>query len=465
MLSLAELGRRKEHKFTETSPGADNLKLNWWKVHSANMLGNEISGWVREQNFAGGRVTREYPQDWVDFQTIEGAHDHAHTLCAKSKAYVDYACDKDMPATAALDKLSPLMKSVYQAICPGSNGERAIDELCVAAKDRWQSLRASRLIIRHESEWANASKWKSLTAELEKETGANAQYAAEQRRIEKLVWWEEVKARLPDLPGPAVFHMHPVGVVGNYFSVGQLRCTNCATDLFPAEDKLREIFKDISDGDADAFADSLFNVFTVYGINTCHRVSHFLAQCEVECSGFTAFSENLYYSNGDYLWSTYPSALKAGLGRLYPRMSLSEMEQYTKQHLVKNDRKLGEVLFGDGQHPGKDYRGRGLLHMTWLPTYEEYKVHSGIDVVNDPNLVTIDPFVAADSAAWFWYSRSINKKADDNDIRGVTFKISPALKEFARRKSAAKRVFEMLNKGGGQCGDRWRGSLTERKGW
>ncbi|KAI3589516.1 hypothetical protein D9X30_5099 [Cupriavidus sp. U2] len=134
MLSLAELGRRKEHKFTETSPGADNLKLNWWKVHSANMLGNEISGWVREQNFAGGRVTREYPQDWVDFQPIEGAHDPAHTLCAKSKAYVDYACDKDMPATAALDKLSPLMKSVYQAICPGSNGDRAIDELCVA----WQ---------------------------------------------------------------------------------------------------------------------------------------------------------------------------------------------------------------------------------------------------------------------------------------------------------------------------------------
>lgn len=217
VLSLAVLGRGKENRIAETTPGTDSLALNWWKVVSANMLGNEISGWVREQNFAGGRVTREFAQKWVDFQTIEGAHDPAHTLCGVSRAYVEYACNKDMPAVSGFDKLSPLMQSVYRETCPGGNRNQAADELCVASKDPWQSLRASRLIIRHESEWANAGKWKHLIAELENATAPEKQNEAEQRRIEKLVWWEEVKALVPDLPGPTVFHMHPAAVVGNFF--------------------------------------------------------------------------------------------------------------------------------------------------------------------------------------------------------------------------------------------------------
>jgi hypothetical protein len=40
-------------------------------IASANVHRHNIRGWMREQNFAGGRVTREFAQKWVDFLPIE----------------------------------------------------------------------------------------------------------------------------------------------------------------------------------------------------------------------------------------------------------------------------------------------------------------------------------------------------------------------------------------------------------
>ena len=110
MYSLAGLGRDRNRQFTE--PQADKnvgRAVNWWRVGSADALGNPIDGWVREYNHAGGRVTREFAQKWVDFQCLADAHDPAHTIFATGKAWVDYAGGADVPHVAALDKLSSLM--------------------------------------------------------------------------------------------------------------------------------------------------------------------------------------------------------------------------------------------------------------------------------------------------------------------------------------------------------------------
>ena len=214
--SLAGLARNPKDQQVETTAGSDGLKLSWWHVQSADVRGQAIDGWVREQNFAGGRVTREFAQKWVDFQTLEDAHDPTHTMFATPKAFVDYATGADVPERAALGKLSPLMASIHRAVYLTGDGSRAADELCVAAEDPWAALRMSRLIIRHESEWANPDKWKQLIAEIEKKTGPQAQHEAEQKRIEKLVWWDDVKAGVVDLPGSDVFHVHPIALVGNF---------------------------------------------------------------------------------------------------------------------------------------------------------------------------------------------------------------------------------------------------------
>jgi hypothetical protein len=222
--SLAELARQPGNPSTETTAASDGQKLNWWKVDSADALGNDISGWVREQSFAGGKVTREFAQKWVDFQTLEDAYDPTHTMFATPKAFVDYAIGADVPEPRALGKLSPLMASIYRALYQTGDGSKAADELCAAADNSWTALRMSRLIIKHESEWANPDKWKQLIAEIEKQTGPQAQHEAEQKRIEKLVWWDDVKVHLTDLPGSDVFHIHPIALAGNFLKAGGCDC-------------------------------------------------------------------------------------------------------------------------------------------------------------------------------------------------------------------------------------------------
>ncbi|CAG9255549.1 hypothetical protein BDI4_450019 [Burkholderia diffusa] len=81
---------------------------------------------------------------------------------------------------------------------------------------------ASRLIVKHESEWANPSKWTQLIAELEKHTGSKPQHGEEQKRIEKLAWWSDVKAGVPGFPAPEVFHIHPIGLAANFHFGSQL---------------------------------------------------------------------------------------------------------------------------------------------------------------------------------------------------------------------------------------------------
>jgi hypothetical protein len=174
--------------------------VSWWHVENANALGNPIDGWVREYNHASGRVTREFAQTWIDFQCLADTHDPAHTIFATSKAWADYANGADVPGAAALDKLSPLMGGkVYRALFAKGDGSHAADDLCNAgASDAghypWLMQASSRLIVKHESEWANPEKWKQLIAELEKQTGPKPQHAEELKRIDKLTWWDEVKA-------------------------------------------------------------------------------------------------------------------------------------------------------------------------------------------------------------------------------------------------------------------------------
>ena len=103
--------------------------------------------------------------------------------------------------------------------------------------------------------------------------------------------------------------------------------------------------------------------------------------------------------------------------------------------------------------------------MTWLGTYKQYKMASGIDVADDPSKVENDSFVAADSSAWFWNSHAISTSADANNVRGVTKVINPAMKDFALRKDATKRAFEHLNKGQQPCKHDWESTLTGENGW
>ncbi|CAM2186702.1 hypothetical protein PSAC2689_70005 [Paraburkholderia sacchari] len=230
--TFAALQKGTGNSFLETVPGNDGQKRRWWKVDGADMLRYAFSGWVREQSFAGGRVTREFAQSWIDFECHGEGHDPAHTIFASTGDYVDYALGSDTPEAGSLGKLSPLMAAIYRALYPEGDGFRAADQLRGLVQEThgdgfpWIAFRASRLIPKHESEWANPAKWQELIRAIEERTGPKPEHEEEKKRIAKLVWWDEVAAGVSGFPGPDVCHINPIGLVGNFFksanNIGEL---------------------------------------------------------------------------------------------------------------------------------------------------------------------------------------------------------------------------------------------------
>jgi hypothetical protein len=228
----AELERRTDKPFTEDGNGTDGKKRRWWKVESADVRRQDISGWVREENFPGGRISREFAQKWVDFELFDAAHDQTHTIFATTAGYLDYITGANVPHPGARDKLSPLMQMACQHLYKRGDGLQAANDLCVASQDPWTAVGASRLIVKHESEWANPEKWTPLIAEFEKISRNREALTAEHRRIQALTWWTEVKAHYPALPDPKVFHIHPIGMVGNFGATDDCECGGCYVDKF-----------------------------------------------------------------------------------------------------------------------------------------------------------------------------------------------------------------------------------------
>ncbi|NIE55018.1 MULTISPECIES: glycosyl hydrolase 108 family protein [unclassified Burkholderia] len=222
--SLAELARDQKRRVAEPHPNPKpnpDYPVSWWHVEGVNAQGQSIDGWVCDFNHPSGRVTREFAQKWIDFECVADTHDPAHTIFATTQKWVDYASGANVADHASRSNLSPLMSKVYDALFTKGDGKQAADELCTLSQTErggypWLTQAASRLIVKHESEWANPSKWKQLIAELEKKTGPKPHHEEEQKRIDKLAWWDEVTAGVAGFPEADVNHINPIGFVANF---------------------------------------------------------------------------------------------------------------------------------------------------------------------------------------------------------------------------------------------------------
>jgi len=235
---MATLPRDASHMVVETHAGNDGQKRSWWKVDSVDMQGQPITGWVREQSFAGGMVTREHAQSWIDFRCHDEDHDPTHTIFASTQDFVDFSTDPAKPDRGAKARLSPLMASIYSELYPTGDGINAADQLSNIGQSSpgsgfpWVAFRASRLIPRHQSEWANPAKWQELVNAIEQHTGPQPEHEEEKKRIGNLVWWDAVKAGVQGFPESDVFHIHPVALVGNFRKLDSCSCGCCLENDF-----------------------------------------------------------------------------------------------------------------------------------------------------------------------------------------------------------------------------------------
>ncbi len=149
-----------------------------------------------------------------------------------------------------------------------------------------------------------------------------------------------------------------------------------------------------------------------FGITTNLRLAHFLAQCALESTGFTATVENLNYS-ANRLMQVFPKYFRnvdpAAYAHNQPKIG---------SRVYANRMGNGDEASGDGFK----FRGRGYIQLTGKNNYTSFSTFVGEDCVADPDLVATKYPLA--SAAFYFNSNNIwaicDRGADDATVTRVT---------------------------------------------
>ena len=146
------------------------------------------------------------------------------------------------------------------------------------------------------------------------------------------------------------------------------------------------------------------------GITDPEELAALMATTAHESGNFRATSENLNYSATTLmkLWpKRFPTRDKAA--------AVANGGPQAVANSVYGGR-MGNNSNGDGWK----YRGRGFIQLTGKSNYQAFAKATGIDVVNNPDLLAT-PDMAAKSALHFWSTRKgLRQKAQNGDIVGVT---------------------------------------------
>jgi predicted chitinase len=319
----------------------------------------------------------------------------------------------------------------------------------------------SQLIIHTESEWLHSvGKWDALD-ELLGHSGStpHKNWLAEKERMREASWWAEV-AEGVGLPADGrVHHLHPVGLVAAFTSnhPNSLICKKCNTTITLTKAFLNEICSTAVQPELiDAMVDASKQKFKKYGVNSCQQIKHLLAQAKKETGGFIDLRESLNYSRKTYtarkLYNLAPTAINTGLTRR--GISFTDLEEkltWIDQNLIGNDLAYGEHCFGSDEQPGRDYRGRGLIHLTHYETYKLCAKDTGLKIDHNPDLVHTDLAIAIETALWFWQTKAIGAIAEDPFMLGdsgviaVTRPINAGLAGLSDRQKYMREISKTFN--------------------
>lgn len=164
---------------------------------------------------------------------------------------------------------------------------------------------------------------------------------------------------------------------------------------------LQQCLPHATKANVEKYCDKLTLAMNNYFINTPRRQAHFIAQLSQE-SG-----------------------------------SLRYTEEIASGEAYEGRKDLGNTEPGDG----KRYKGRGLMQITGRSNYKVLSQELNYDFISKPEELT-KPGAACFSAAWFWWSRHLNRFADIDAIETITKRINGGLTHFEERKAA----FEICKK-------------------
>lgn len=100
---------------------------------------------------------------------------------------------------------------------------------------------------------------------------------------------------------------------------------------------------------------------------------------------------------------------------------------------------LGNTQQGDGVK----FKGRGLIQITGRANYTAYMHYCKFDVVSNPELLE-RPLGAVKSSMWFWNLHGLNRLADADNIKAITYRINGGYNGLAERERYLLRAKEAL---------------------
>ncbi|WP_458729732.1 glycoside hydrolase family 19 protein [Pseudomonas brenneri] len=117
-----------------------------------------------------------------------------------------------------------------------------------------------------------------------------------------------------------------------------------------------------------------------------------------------------------------------------------EKLNWIDKYLIGNDKAYGAHCYGHEEKPGKDFRGRGLIHLTHYETYKKCARETGLAIDSNPELLENDFSIAIETALWFWRDRKVGAIAErdfrfgEDAVVAVTRPINTGLEGLAERK-------------------------------
>lgn len=179
--------------------------------------------------------------------------------------------------------------------------------------------------------------------------------------------------------------------------------------------------------------------FSVFGINSEKRLTHFLTQIIHESGFLTRQYENLNYSEQG-LVNTWPS--RFGKGHLDPKL------------YAKNPGKIANVVYAGRmgnteEGDGWKFRGRGMIQLTGKSMYQEiykqmYSINNTIpDFTKDPDAVLNKEYCLCVTLI-FWNLRRCNNYADTHNIRSITKAINGGYIGLEEREQLLEKINKII---------------------
>ena len=199
--------------------------------------------------------------------------------------------------------------------------------------------------------------------------------------------------------------------------------------------------------DAVTWAAALDAPMRSSGMTTSRRIAMFLGQCAEESAGFSELVENLHYS-ADHLCKEWPERFIPG--STFTNYCAADPEALAN-HVYANRMGNGDEPSGDGW----TFRGRGIIQLTGRTNYSQFARSIGRPLDADFLAWCETPVGAAQSACWFWGTRTgILALSDAWDITTVTRRVNGGLSGLAARVLTCNRALAAIVGNAPQVPDR-----------